>query len=207
MGLDDLLSPKGVIHDLRVRCKREALQALAERAEQIVGKPAQEIIATLMEREQLGSTGVGDGAAIPHGKIEGLNKITGIFARLETPVNFDSLDDQPVDLIFLLLAPENATAAHLKALARVARLLKDEDSCKALRGADSAEALFAIAAADQKNHAARIFLLPLALERNECRDLTLPPPWAEPSKAVILTKWGMNLINTSLCILTTLSNS
>lgn len=154
MGLDDLLSPKGVIHDLRVRCKREALQALAERAEQIVGKPAQEIIATLMEREQLGSTGVGDGAAIPHGKIEGLNKITGIFARLETPVNFDSLDDQPVDLIFLLLAPENATAAHLKALARVARLLKDEDSCKALRGADSAEALFAIAAADRKNHAA-----------------------------------------------------
>lgn len=154
MGLDDLLSPQGVIHDLRVRCKREALQALAERAEQIVGKPAQEILATLMEREQLGSTGVGDGAAIPHGKIKGLNKITGILARLETPVNFDSLDDQPVDLIFLLLAPENATAAHLKALARVARLLKDVDSCKALRGADSAEALFAIAAADQKNHAA-----------------------------------------------------
>ncbi|MEO1243052.1 MAG: PTS IIA-like nitrogen regulatory protein PtsN [Pseudomonadota bacterium] len=154
MGLDDLLSPRGVIHNLKARCKREALQALAERAEQIVSEPASDILATLLEREQLGSTGVGDGAAIPHGKIKGLNKITGLLAQLETPVNFDALDDQPVDLIFLLLAPENATAAHLKALARVARLLKDVDSCAALRGADSAEALFAIAAADQKNYAA-----------------------------------------------------
>jgi len=154
MGLDDLLSPQGVIYNLKARCKRDALQALAERASVIVGKPSSEIVATLLEREQLGSTGVGDGAAIPHGKIKDLNKITGLLAQLETPVNFDALDEQPVDLIFLLLAPENATAAHLKALARVSRLFKDHDARAALRGADSAESLFAIAVADQKHYAA-----------------------------------------------------
>ncbi len=154
MGLNDLLNPEGVIFNLKARCKREALQALAERAGAVVDRPSSDILAILMEREQLGSTGVGDGAAIPHGKIKDLNKITGLFAQLETPVSFDALDDQPVDLIFLLLAPENATAAHLKALARVSRLLRDTDARGALRGADSAEALFAIAVADQKHHAA-----------------------------------------------------
>ena len=111
-------------------------------------------MSTLLEREQLGSTGVGDGVALPHGKIEGLGKIVGVLARLEAPVSFDALDDQPVDLVFMLLAPANATAAHLKALAKVSRLLRDEDAREALRGADSAEALFAIATADQKHHAA-----------------------------------------------------
>lgn len=154
MGLDDLLSPQGVIHKLKARCKREALQAMADRAAELINAPASEIMSTLLEREQLGSTGVGDGVAIPHGKIEGLRAITGVLALLETPVSFDSLDDQPVDLIFLLLAPANATAAHLKALAKVSRLLRDSEARQTLRGADSAEALFAIAVADQKNHAA-----------------------------------------------------
>ncbi len=154
MGLDDLLSPKGVIHNLRARCKREALQALAESASDLVGRPASEIMSTLLEREQLGSTGVGDGVALPHGKMDGLNKIVGVLAQLETPVSFDAVDDQPVDLIFMLLAPANATAAHLKALAKVSRLLRDSDARDALRGADTPEALFAIATADQKHHAA-----------------------------------------------------
>lgn len=154
MGLNDLLSPKGVIHNLRARCKREALQMLAETASDIIDHPASEIMTTLLEREQLGSTGVGDGVALPHGKVEGLNKIVGVLARLETPVTFDAVDDQPVDLIFMLLAPANATAAHLKALAKVSRLLRDPDARDALRGADSAEALFAIATTDQKHHAA-----------------------------------------------------
>jgi len=154
MVLDDLLTPQGVIHNLKARCKREALQALAEKASTIVGEPASDIMATLLEREQLGSTGVGDGVAIPHGKIEGLSKITGLLARLETPVAFDAVDDQPVDLIFMLLAPANATAAHLKALAKVSRLLRDQDARNALRGADSAEAIFAIATAEQKHYAA-----------------------------------------------------
>ncbi len=154
MGLEDLLSPQGVIHNLRACCKREALQALADKASGLIDRPAADIMSTLLEREQLGSTGVGDGVALPHGKIEGLGKIVGVLARLEAPVSFDALDDQPVDLVFMLLAPANATAAHLKALAKVSRLLRDEDARDALRGADSAEALFAIATADQKHHAA-----------------------------------------------------
>ena len=154
MGLEDLLSPSGVICNLKARCKREALQTLAEKAETVVGKPADDIMSTLLEREQLGSTGVGDGVAIPHGKIEGLGKITGLLARLEKPVNFDALDDQPVDIVFMLLAPANATAAHLKALAKVSRLLRDKEACDALRGAESEEALFAIATGGQKDHAA-----------------------------------------------------
>lgn len=154
MGLEDLLSPQGVIHNLRAKCKRDVLQALADKAAAIVDRPATDILATLMEREQLGSTGVGDGVALPHGKIEGLSKIVGVLARLETPVSFDAVDDQPVDLVFMLLAPANATAAHLKALAKVSRLFRDAEAREALRGADSAEALFAIATADQKHHAA-----------------------------------------------------
>ncbi len=154
MGLQDLLSPQGVIHNLRAKCKRDALLALAEKASGMINRPAADIMATLLEREQLGSTGVGDGVALPHGKIEGLGEIVGVLARLETPVSFDSVDDQPVDLIFMLLAPANATAAHLKALAKVSRLFRDAEAREALRGADSAEALFAIATTDKKHHAA-----------------------------------------------------
>lgn len=154
MGLEDLLSPQGVIHNLRAKCKRDVLQALADQAGRILGRPSSEIMATLLEREQLGSTGVGDGVALPHGKMPDLQKIVGVLARLETPVSFDSVDDQPVDLVFMLLAPANATAAHLKALAKVSRLFRDSDARDALRGAESAEALFAIATSEQKHHAA-----------------------------------------------------
>lgn len=154
MGLEDLLCPSCVIYNLKARCKREALQALAEKASDIVGVPESTIISMLLEREQLGSTGVGDGVAIPHCKIKDLGKITGVLARLEEPIAFDSDDGQPVDIIFMLLAPTNATAAHLKALAKVSRLLRDPEARDALRGADSAEALFAIATTEQKHHAA-----------------------------------------------------
>ena len=145
MGLEELLSADGVIPSLRARCKREVLSALAERASELIGVPAETIRETLQEREQLGSTGVGRGVAIPLGKIEGLSQVVGVLARLETPVDFDAVDDQPVDLVFLLLAPVNATAAHLKALAKVSRLLRDDEARQALRGAKTAEALFAIA--------------------------------------------------------------
>ena len=107
-----------------------------------------------MERERLGSTGLGEGVAVPHCKIDGLDKVRGIFARLETPVDFDALDANPVDLVFLLLAPANATAAHLKALARVARLLRDPENREALRAADSVEAVFAIITSERKSDAA-----------------------------------------------------
>lgn len=154
MGLQDLLSPDGVILNLKACCKREALAGLAARAAALTGLPAETIAATLMEREQLGSTGVGKGVAIPHGKLKDLGAVVGVLARLETPVGFDAVDDQPVDLVFLLLAPANATAAHLKALARVSRLLRDDDARAAMRGAKSAEALFAIAVDPGRSHAA-----------------------------------------------------
>lgn len=154
MGFADILQSDGVIHHLGARCKREALEVMAEKAAALVDRPTAEIVDTLLQREQLGSTGVGDGVAIPHGKIEGLGSIVGVLALLEKPVSFDALDDQPVDLIFVLLAPANATAAHLKALAKVSRLLRDTNTRAALRGADSAESLFALATTAEKPDAA-----------------------------------------------------
>lgn len=154
MGLEELLSADGVIPNLKARCKRDVLTALAERAAELIETPAETIRETLQEREQLGSTGVGKGVAIPHGKIDGLSRVVGFLARLDTPVDFDAVDDQPVDLVFLLLAPTNASAAHLKALARVSRLLRDEDVRQALRGAKTAEALFAIAVDSGRPYAA-----------------------------------------------------
>ncbi|MGE0410324.1 MAG: PTS sugar transporter subunit IIA [Amphiplicatus sp.] len=154
MGLEELLTAEGVIPNLKAKCKRDVLSSLAARASELLGIPADAIREKLLEREQLGSTGVGKGVAIPHGKIEGLRSVVGLLARLETPVDFEAVDDQPVDLVFLLLAPENATAAHLKALAKVSRLLRDEEARAALRGAETGEALFAIAIDPGRPHAA-----------------------------------------------------
>jgi len=144
MSIENILSPNNVFIDLRVNCKRELLSGLANKAAELVDVDADSVLEILQEREQLGSTGVGDGVAIPHGKIEDLGQITGIFARIEKPIDFDALDSKPVDLFFLLLAPTNATAAHLKALAKIARLLRDEDTRKTLRAADTPATLHAI---------------------------------------------------------------
>ena len=100
----------------------------------------------LQERESLGPTGVGNGVAIPHGKLPKLGNVFGLFARLERPVDFEALDGQPVDLVFLLLAPEGAGADHLKALARVARLLRDPETARKLRASNGAEAIYAVLA-------------------------------------------------------------
>lgn len=154
MPLADLLSPKAVVPSLHARCKREALAALAERAAALTGADADAIREALMEREKLGSTGVGRGVAIPHGKIEGLGAMTGLLARLDQPIDFEAVDEQPVDIIFVLLAPADASAAHLKALAKVSRLLRDERVREALRGAETPEALFAIAVESERPHAA-----------------------------------------------------
>lgn len=154
MPLSDLLTPKAVVLNLHARCKREALSALADRAALLTGAEAAVIRDALMEREKLGSTGVGRGVAIPHGKIEGLGQMTGVLAKLDAPIDFEAVDDQPVDLIFVLLAPADASAAHLKALAKVSRLLRDERVREALRGAATPEALFAIAVESERPHAA-----------------------------------------------------
>ena len=140
----DLISPRSVIAQLRAASKRQALQELAKRAASIIGIHERTIFDVLTERERLGSTGIGRGIGVPHGKLPGLDRICGVFARLERPIPFDAIDDQPVDLIFVLLAPETAGAEHLKALARVSRLLRDRIVCDKLRGTDSPEALYAL---------------------------------------------------------------
>jgi PTS system nitrogen regulatory IIA component len=154
MDIADLLTPSGVIPALRVTSKKQALQELARRAAEIVGLPEKQIFEVLIERERLGTTGVGHGIAIPHGKLPQLERLYGLFARLETPIDFDAIDEQPVDLIFLLLAPEAAGADHLKALARVSRLLRDRSICEKLRGSDSSDALFALLTQSAASHAA-----------------------------------------------------
>ncbi len=154
MEISDLISLQGIVANLRATSKKQALQDLARRAADVTGEPERAIFEVLIERERLGTTGVGNGIAIPHGKLPGLDKLYGLFARLETPIDFDAIDEQPVDLICLLLAPESAGADHLKALARVSRLLRDRSICEKLRGSDSAEAIYALLTESTASHAA-----------------------------------------------------
>lgn len=144
MELSELIAPEGVISPLKASSKKQALQELSARAEQITGIGQREIFEALIERERLGSTGVGNGIAIPHAKLATLDRLWGLFARLETPIDFDSIDEQPVDLIFLLLAPAGAGAEHLKALARVSRLLRNHSVCEKLRGSSDPSAVYAL---------------------------------------------------------------
>jgi PTS system nitrogen regulatory IIA component len=141
MEISELLKPDAVMM-LKASSKKHVLQELAKRAAQITEISERKILDTLLERERLGTTGVGNGIAIPHGKLGDLTAIHGVFAKLEKPVDFDAIDDHPVDLIFLLLAPEQAGADHLKALARISRLLRDPANCDKLRGVSSADGLF-----------------------------------------------------------------
>lgn len=154
MDIADMLSPEGVLPALRVTSKKQALQELARRAADVTGQPERAIFEVLVERERLGTTGVGYGIAIPHGKLAELDRLHCLFARLETPVEFDSIDEQPVDLICVLLAPEKAGADHLKALARVSRLLRDRTICDKLRGTESRDGLYAILTESAASHAA-----------------------------------------------------
>ena len=146
MPLTSLVAPNAVIPALKVNGKKQALQELAAKAAELSGQNERTIFEILLQREKLGSTGVGNCIAIPHGKLPKLNKLFGLFARLERPVDFEALDGQPVDLVFLLLAPEGAGADHLKALARVARLLRDPEVARKLRESRDAEALYAVLA-------------------------------------------------------------
>jgi len=144
MPLNDLVAPQAIIPALKVNNKKQALQEIAARAAELTGRPEREILDVLMQRERLGSTAIGNGIAIPHGKLPKLERLFGLFARLDRPIDFEALDGQPVDLIFLLLAPENAGADHLKALARIARLLRDADMTRLLRDSSDREALYAV---------------------------------------------------------------
>jgi len=144
MPLTDFLTPESVVPGLKVSSKKQALQELAERAAGVCGLPEREIYETLLQRERLGSTGIGHGIAIPHGKLAKVDRLFGVFARLEKPIDFEALDGEPVDLVFLLIAPEAAGADHLKALARVARVLRDPATTQKLRAARDADAMYAV---------------------------------------------------------------
>ncbi len=152
--MNGLLTPDSILPALNTTSKKQVLQELSKRAAQLTGEHERTIFDVLLERERLGSTGVGRGVAIPHGKIAGLPRVYGLFARLVRPIDFDSIDDQPVDLVYLLLAPEGAGGDHLKALARVSRLLRDERMCERLRGCESADGIFALMTEQEASHAA-----------------------------------------------------
>ncbi|MEZ5763186.1 MAG: PTS IIA-like nitrogen regulatory protein PtsN [Xanthobacteraceae bacterium] len=144
MTVTDLVAPEAIIPALKVISKKQALQELAARAAVLTGQNERTIFEVLLQREKLGTTAVGYGVAIPHGKLPKLDRIFGLFARLERPIDFEAMDNQPVDLMFLLLAPEGAGAEHLKALARVARLLRDQDTANKLRASRDAQSLYAV---------------------------------------------------------------
>ena len=154
MDVTDLVQPKAIIPSLKASSKKQVLQELARKASEVSGVDQREIFDVLLERERLGTTGVGHGIAIPHGKLPDLERIYGVFARMDQPIAFDAIDDEPVDLIFLLLAPEGAGADHLKARARVSRLLRDGSVCTKLRGCESADAIYALFGEAAASHAA-----------------------------------------------------
>lgn len=154
MEFVELIAPESIVPNLHATSKKQALQELARHGAALTGLGERQIFDVLLERERLGTTGVGSGIAIPHGKLPGLDRLYGLFARIESPIDFDAIDEQPVDLIFMLLAPENAGADHLKALARVSRLLRDKAVCDKLRGSDNADALYALLTESARSHAA-----------------------------------------------------
>lgn len=154
MDLSDLIEVSAVMPALKANSKKQLLQLLAEKAAVATGLPERAIFDTILQRERLGSTGVGNGIAIPHGKLPGILRITGVFARLEQPVEFEALDDQPVDLVFLLLAPEGAGADHLKALSRIARVLREGETVRKIRGTKDAAAIYTFLSQSPASHAA-----------------------------------------------------
>ncbi|MFN4089923.1 MAG: PTS IIA-like nitrogen regulatory protein PtsN [Alphaproteobacteria bacterium] len=155
MDIAEILKPERVLLDLPAASKKQVLEALAERAAVMTGEADRAIFTVLLERERLGSTGVGRGIAIPHGKLPGIEHLFGLLLRLQTPVPFDAVDDAPVDIVVLLLAPESAGADHLKALSRVSRILRDKAVCDRIRAAASPEeAMLAMQGAAAASHAA-----------------------------------------------------
>lgn len=139
--LSELLKPASVIPRLRAADREQVLSALADAAAKASGLSARAIYDSVQEREKLGGTGVGDGVAIPHARVEGLDTPLGVFARLDTSVDFEAADEQPADLVFLLLSPKEAGADHLKALASIARAFRKAELRESLRSAPSKEAI------------------------------------------------------------------
>ena len=136
MNIADIISKEAVLDNVQAGSKRELVQILSSKIASIFD--------AVWERENLGSTGYGDGVAFPHARIEGLDKVSALFARMDEPVEFDSLDNKPVDLVFLLISPENSGADHLTALATLSRVLKTEGACEKLRKAHSIDEIYSV---------------------------------------------------------------
>ncbi len=154
MDLGDLVTAKGIVPSLKAATKKQALQTLAARAGERTGLSQRDIFDALLQRERLGSTGLGRGIAVPHVKLSELEEIVCIFARLEEPIDFEALDDEPVDLVFLLLAPEHASGDHLKALARISRLLREPDVSTRLRATADPNKILQVLTQPATSHAA-----------------------------------------------------
>ncbi len=144
MEIRDIVAAQAVLCNVRSTSKKQLFQEIAARAAEVYGLEARAVFEALLERERLGGTGMGRGVAVPHARLEGVEAIRGVFMRLEKPIDFDAVDDQPVDLVFALLAPEDAGADHLRALARVSRALRDPGVCAKLRSCADATALYAV---------------------------------------------------------------
>ena len=151
MELANILAPGSVIACVKAASKRQLLQKLADNVAKNIDADSSLVFNTLVAREQLGSTGLGNGIAIPHGKLKEISGIVAVFARLDQPIDFDAVDDQPVDLVVMLLAPAGSGADHLKALARVARLLRTDSIVSQLRATRDAEKLHHIFTAPAEN--------------------------------------------------------
>ena len=149
MDIGDLLEPSAVAERASAGNKRQALSTVADVAARHIGGDPAALLAALLEREAQGSTGVGGGVALPHAQVAGLQRVRAVFLRLDEPVAFGSVDDHPVDLIFALFAPPEAGADHLRALARVSRLLRRRDMREQLRAARSPDAVHALLAQER----------------------------------------------------------
>ena len=159
MTPDSLFHADGVLCDLHVSSKKQLFQEMATKLlETEVFKDSdlaiRDIVAAAMERERLGSTGVGTGVALPHARLDGIDRVYAVFARLETAIDYDAIDERPVDLVMLLLAPSDAGGAHLRALAKVSRMLRRQDMRQRLRAAPNAESLFTILTEERNSAAA-----------------------------------------------------
>lgn len=144
MKISEIVSPESVFIDMKANNKRHLLQELAEKAAGYAGIDGRVAVDSVWERENLGSTGYGNGTAFPHARIDGLKKVVAVFGRLSQPIDFNAVDGKPVDLVFLLISPENSGADHLTALATVSRVLKNPDICEKLRHAGSCQEIMAI---------------------------------------------------------------
>lgn len=144
MDIADLLAPDGIVLRGGASSKRQALHMVAEAASQALGLDADRVLEALLEREALGSTGLGAGVAVPHARLAGVERVSAVLVRLDTPVAYDAVDDRPVDLLLALFAPPRDGAEHLRALAAVSRSLRSADLRDHLRQAQTADALRAL---------------------------------------------------------------